>query len=524
MKASMALAETRSAADPRRAAWWRYGLAWAGLAAAILALFWRDTAHLAWTWWDNSTFGHCLLVPPIIAWLVWQRRDGLARLAPQPWLPGAGLILLGGFTWLLGEFAGVALVRHAALVFMLQASVPTMFGLAVTRALAFPTFFALFMIPIGEQLVPYLQTITAKFCIELLELFGVPAYIDGVFIAIPNGNFEVAEACSGVRFLIAMVAFGALVANVCFKSWKRRIAFMAASVIVPIVANGFRAWGTIYIAHLTTSEFAQGVDHIVYGWFFFAFVMALTLAIGWRFFDRPVDDPFIDPDALQSSDARPAPLARLAKVGAIALALAAVAPAYAAFAASRGPDAPTVALALPTPEGWTRQTFAGLPWEPHYQGATATALATFDDGQGQPVDLYIAVFDRQSEGAELIGFQQGIVPPVPEEEEGGWAWAGNRPAPRGALGAQINDGPSVRDVWQYYWVNGKLVGSPYAAKLEGLKARLLGGPPQAATVVISAERRDPLVSAQPALERFAERLGPIDRVIAASIVTGSGSN
>lgn len=523
MKASMALAEPQAAAGPHRAAWRRYGLTWAVVAGAILLLLARDVAHLTWIWWNNSTFGHALLVPPILAWLVWQRRDGLARLAPQPWLPGAGLILAGGLLWMLGEFAGVAVVRHAALIFMLQATVPTIFGLAVTRALAFPIFFALFMIPVGEQLVPYLQTITAKFCIALLDLFGVPAYVDGVFISIPNGNFEVAEACSGVRFLIAMVAFGALVANVCFKSWKRRIAFMAASVIVPIVANGIRAWGTIYIAHLSTTEFARSVDHVIYGWFFFAFVMALVLAIGWRFFDRPVDDPYIDPARLQSPGARPAPTASLAKAGIVALIVAAAAPAYAAFAASRGPEVPTAALALPSPAGWTRQQFTGVRWQPHYVGATATTQASFVDPAGQPIELYIAVFDRQSEEGELVGYQQGVIAPTAEDEQG-WAWAGDRAGPPGGRAAQINFGPVVRDVWQYYWVNGKLVGSPFAAKIEGLKARLLGGPPQAATVVISAQRRDPMVSARPALERFAAQLGPIDRLIGTSIIAAPRSN
>ena len=511
------------AAASRRSAWQRYGAAWALLVAAILALLHRDTVHLAWTWWNNSTFGHCLLIPPIIAWLVWQRKEGLAQMAPQPWLPGVALIFGGGLLWLLGEFAGLAVVRHAALVFMLQATVPTLFGLAVTRALTFPIFFALFMIPLGEQLVPYLQTITAKFCIELLELFGVPAYIDGVFISIPNGDFEVAEACSGVRFLIAMVAFGALVANVCFKSWGRRIAFVAASIIVPIIANGVRAWGTIYIAHLSTPEFARGIDHVIYGWFFFAFVMALTLGIGWRFFDRPVDDPFIDPAALQSPSAAPSPAPVLARVAVAALLIAAVAPAYAAFTASRAPDVATAGLSLPAPAGWTRQAFAAQPWEPRYQGATATAMSSYVDAGGQPVELYIAVFDHQSEGAELVGYQQGVLPIVTEDESG-WAWAGDRAPPPGGSAAQINYGRSARDVWQYYWVNDRLVGSPYAAKIEGLKARLFGGNPRAATVVISAERIDPQVSAAPALARFVAAAGPVDQLIATSIVPAPRSN
>ncbi|MGQ4828503.1 archaeosortase/exosortase family protein, partial [Enterococcus faecalis] len=72
----------------------------------------------------------------------------------------------------------------------------------------------------------------------LLALAHIPATLDGVFITTPAGYFEVAEACSGVKFLIAMIAYGALVANVCFLRWRRRAAFMGVAVVVPILANG----------------------------------------------------------------------------------------------------------------------------------------------------------------------------------------------------------------------------------------------------------------------------------------------
>src|SRR3546814_7960324 len=120
----------------------------------------------------------------------------------------------------------------------------------------------------------------------LLQLFGVPAAVDGVLITIPNGYFEVAEACSGAKFVIAMIAYGTLVANVCYVSWSRRAAFMVMALVVPVLANGLRAFGTIYAAHITSVEQATGYDHIVYGWIFFGLVMASVLAIGWKWFDR----------------------------------------------------------------------------------------------------------------------------------------------------------------------------------------------------------------------------------------------
>lgn len=491
---------------------WRAAIiAWAVVAVTILLLLHKDVAHIFNLWWNTDTFGHCLLIPPILAYLVWQRRSELSALTPKPWYPAAILMVIGGAGWLVGEASGVALLRHAAVVGLLIVSVPLVFGLTVSRGLAFVLFFALFMIPAGEQLVPILQTVTAAICIKLLEWSGIPAFIDGVFIAIPNGNFEVAEACSGVRFLIAMIAFSVLVANLCFKSWTRRILFVLSAIALSIIANGIRAFGTIYISHLTTPGFAAGVDHIIYGWIFFAIVMFLLVAVGWRFFDRPVDDPAFDPARLQP--APPAPSAPRVAAVAAALGIAAMAagPVYGLVIANRAPDTATAAIVLPDVPGWQR--IEGRDWQPHYKGISAEAIARYVDGEGQPIDLYIGVFDRQSEDGELIGYKQGLLPPETE-----WSWARNEKGPANGRAQQIKNGGTVRDNWQFFLVNGTITGSDYVAKIEGLKSRLLGGETLAGTLVISADRRDELVSATPAIERFAAALGPIDTAIETATV------
>src|SRR5439155_24648513 len=135
----------------------------------------------------------------------------------------------------------------------------------------------------------------------LVHLSGIPATIDGVFIDTPAGLFEVAEACSGVMFLVAMFAFGILAAYVCFISWRRRILFLALSLTVPVLANGFRAWGTVFAAQYVGVKRAAGFDHIIYGWVFFGLVIAATLVLSWRFFDRPRDDPMVDAEAIAAS-------------------------------------------------------------------------------------------------------------------------------------------------------------------------------------------------------------------------------
>ena len=295
------------ASSGRGAAWRTHLIALACAWVAILALFFRDAAHLVSVWWTMSTFNHCLLILPIIAWLVWQRVPQLRLVAPAAWPAGLALVALGAAAWLLGQAESVTLARHAGLIVMLQGAAIACLGKAAARGLAFPLFYALFLIPAGEQLVPALQTLTARMATALLGLSGVPAHLEGVFITTPRGYFEVAEACAGVKFLIAMVALGVLVANVGFRSWRRRIAFVAASVAVPILANGVRAWGTIHIAQSAGLEFAASFDHVVYGGIFFAVVAALVLGLAWRFFDRGIDDPWFDPARLRGNrPARPA--------------------------------------------------------------------------------------------------------------------------------------------------------------------------------------------------------------------------
>lgn len=263
---------------------WRGHLTALGIvASAILALFHADLWSMVTIWWTASTFGHCLFIPLLVAWLVQQRLPGLRQLEPVAWPPGLVWLALGALAWLVGAAAGVAMVRHGALVMMLQGVTIALLGPAVARALIFPLFYAFFMVPFGEEIVPPLQLVTARLAMFFLDLSGVPAHMEGIFITTPTGYFEVAEACSGAKFLIAMTAYGVLVCNVCFRTWPRRIIFMTGALGLSVLANGVRAFATILVAHLTSVDAAVGFDHVVYGWIFFAIIMIVVMATAWPF-------------------------------------------------------------------------------------------------------------------------------------------------------------------------------------------------------------------------------------------------
>ena len=478
----------------------RLGIVW----ATLLALFWRDAADMAAIWWNSSTFNHCLLIIPILWWLVDQRKAELAKLEPRPWALPLLWIAVAAFGWLLGDAGGVALARHAGLMMLLQGSVALLLGPAVTRGLLFPLFYMAFLVPFGEEFVPALQTVTAEMCMWLLAVTGIPAHIDGIYIATPTALFRVAEACSGVKFLVAMVALGALVANLCFKSWPRRIVFMAASVVIPIIANGLRAFATIYIAHHGNLDFAASFDHVVFGWVFFGIVIALVMLAGWPFFDRAADAQAIDADRIrQVAGLSMKPFAAVAALAAIVL----LPLGWSAYIAKRASPVPA-RIVLPEVQGWTRIDYRpAYPWKPHFAKASHRLIGRYRDVRGQEVDLSVAVYDRQSEGRELVGFGQGAAGGTSD-----WSWIENCDAPAGARCERIGTkSQQHREVISFYRVNGITSGSGASIKLATLKAKLLGGNQQAVAILVSAEQKG-RENPRPAIDSFLYSIRDIDKL------------
>lgn len=470
-----------AAAIPAERDWRGAALALAGSWAALLLLFHRDTEDLARIYWTNTSFGHCLFIGPVIAWLVWQRRALLVQVPAIGWLPALAAVFAGGLLWLAGEAAGVALFRHAGLVAMLQGAVLVVLGPNIFRALLFPIAYMVFLVPCGSFLEPPLQRTTIAMVMPLLHAAGVPAHADGMLIATPKAVFEVAEACSGAKFVIAMAAYGVLVAHVGFISWRLRAVFLVLALAVPVLANGLRAFGTIYAAWHTSVAAATGIDHIVYGWLFFAVVMAAVLAIGWRWFDRDPDTPAFDPARLQALPRR-----RIDPLVAAALVLttASLFPAWAAIGATRPAPLPP-ALALPAPPGWRQVPPAPPVWTPHYPGADRFARVRYVDTSGRTVDLALAAYASQREGKELVGFGIGAI-----GENDRWVKIVDEPGlARGAAMRMTGPGGVERTVVTWYRIGTVLTGSEERVKLETLATTLLARSRPATALLIAAESR-----------------------------------
>lgn len=491
---------------PWRRALGLLALAWTG----NVVLFASDWQAMFLQWWDSSTYNHVLLIPFILGWLISLRWQEVVRIEPQGWWPGLIPFAGAAFLWLLGTFAGLSLASQLGVVLMAQASVLVLLGPRACAALLFPIAYMLFLVPAGDELIPALQTITAKISMALLAMSNVPAHIEGVFITTPGGYFEVAEACSGVKFLIAMIAYGALVANVCFASWSRRLAFMSLSIAMPVLANGVRAWGTIYIAEHRGIEFAAGFDHIFYGWIFFAVVMALVMAIAWRFFDRAIDDHMIDAEALSRN-----PL--LAKLSAFSMpkgkalaALAAIALLFTGWSAWAGRlEAPVPQrIDFPTIPGWQQVDYTPqAAWKPLHTGASHVLLGRFRDGAGHTVDVSYALYATQDDGREAGGFGQGAIP-----LGSGWAWESSpTPLAQGHADRFQTAGPVHRLAETFYRSGPLFSGSNTRLKLENILDRLLLRERTTATLILSAEDAVPgQPPAEDSLRAFLKATGPVE--------------
>lgn len=476
------------------------GVAW----LALIALFRDDWRTMAEQWWNTSTYNHILLVPAILAWLVALRRRELAKLMPMAWWPGLLALAAGLFLWVLGSFAGLSLACQLGAVVMLQSAALALLGPRVSAGLTFPLAYMLFLVPFGDELIPALQLITARITMTLLALSGIPATLEGVFITTPTALFKVAEACSGVKFLIAMTAFAVLAANLCFRAWPRRFVFLAAALALAVLANGVRAWGTVIIAHDRGVAFASGFDHIFYGWIFFALVIVLVLALGWRWFDRAPDDAQIDAEAITSSPM----LSRLerwsiapevALTAMLALAVGGIAWAVAADRL----DAPLPPrVDLPQVDGWKRIDYAPrVWWEPRHAGAAHRLLGRYADGEGNVVDATYALYASQGEGHEAGGFGEGALMP-----DGVWDWAQPGPIVAGASTDRLAAGRVERLCATWYKTGATVTASNARLKLANMADRLLLRPRATATLILSAEER-PGHRADHALSRFVAATG-----------------
>ena len=472
---------------------------------AVGCLYWQAAESIVAAWHRSGTFAHGFAVLPISLYVIWTRRERLAHLeaSANPWaLP---LLVVLGFVWLAGSLTNVLVLQQLAFVGALQVLAWAILGTQVSRALFFPLAFLFFAVPIGEELVPPLQDFTASFAAHALRLSGVLVSWEGRILVTPGGEWHVAQACSGVRYLIPAVALGCLFSALTYRSWSRRIGFVLLCVVVPILANGVRAYGIIMLAYLTNNRIAVGVDHQIYGWFFFGVVMYPLFVLGGRWREREVS-PF-DPERPGRGTRSVAALVLTAGCGVLLLAIP---PAVARVSSSDRTAGVVVRAAAPLVQlPWRAASDHVADWKPAYLGHAAEVLQTYRSANGD-VDVYIGYYLREQQGAELVNSENQLA------DVRSWTTA------RSGERSVVVDGQAIRVretllissqgkhrlVWSWYWVADEFTASAPYAKLLQARAQLFGGPIGAAVIAIAAESDRVPAQAATVLQDFVDRSAP----------------
>ena len=268
---------------------WKWPLWYCGVAiVGTIALFYPTAWSIVSIWAESGNYSVGFLIIPIVAWLVWDKRQQLLVLVPRPDYRMLLLAFPVGFAWLTGYLSDISIVQQYAFVALLGIAQWTVLGSGVGSALAFPLGFLFLAVPIGEGLVPRLMEFTADFTVGMLQLSGLVVYREGLVFLVPSGAWKVTEECSGFRYLIASFAAGVLYAYVTYQRIWKRLLFILLAMVVPIVANGLRAYAIVMIAHLSDMKLAIGIDHFIYGWVFFGVVIFLLYYLG-SFWADPQD-------------------------------------------------------------------------------------------------------------------------------------------------------------------------------------------------------------------------------------------
>ncbi len=491
------------------------------LGLALLAAIYHETlGSMVRIWWRSETFAHGFLIFPISAWLVWRERAALAGLPLAPdWRALAALaVLVPG--WLVAREADILVGEQLAFVLMLPVLVWLAAGRAVARRLMFPLGFLVFAVPMGEALVPPLMDFTADFTVALLRLTGIPVYQEGTFFSIPSGDWVVVEGCSGVRYLIASVTLGTLYAYLTYRTLWRRALMVALSVLVPIVANGLRAYMIVMIAHLSGMRLALGVDHFIYGWVFFGVVMFLLFWLGTLWQEREAAGPLPGRGAgfqpARAGGPRPAraPAGRIAAAAVAGALVASAGPAAAAWLDRSVRAAAVPALALPERLGAWSAAPDFTRFAPRYVGHLAQARRAYARAGGPPVLVQVFWYSGQRQGAELVSSANVLVP----QKHPVWRQPWERSFAAGGLVVREALVRSARGesllAWRLMWIDGRWTARPLEAKLYEVLAALRGHRRDGAGIVLVTPL-DGMDAARARLGSFLAVLrGPLDALLA----------
>jgi exosortase len=249
------------------------------LVATLVLLYSRVILTLVDQWLHDPDYSHGFLVPILAFWILWQQRRRLSGLPADPSWWGVPIVLAAMILLLLGTLGAENFVSRVSLLVVIAGLTIHFYGWQHFRAVLFAWLVLFLMIPlpaiIANRIVLPLQFISSGLATSFMDVCGIPVYREGNIIFLPSITLEVAEACSGIRSLMAMitlaVAYGYLLES---KPWRRLVLVLSA-IPIAVVANSLRVMASGVLGQYWGRDKAEGFYHVFSGLVIFSFSFLL---------------------------------------------------------------------------------------------------------------------------------------------------------------------------------------------------------------------------------------------------------
>ena len=243
--------------------------------------FWKTIYGMVMDWYLDDNYSHGFLIPVISGYLLWQRREDIQAVNVRPSALGLPLFVAGLTLFLFGHVAGEAFTMRLSMLVVAASAILFCGGAPLFGTVAFPFFYLVFMIPLPYILYDAvafpLKLFVSRYSVEFLALVGIPVYREGNVINLVNTTLEVADACSGIRSIVSLLALATALAYFTQKGWVKQVILVVLSLPIAIFANGIRVIGTGILATYYGAKAAEGFFHEFAGLVIFGVAMALLM-------------------------------------------------------------------------------------------------------------------------------------------------------------------------------------------------------------------------------------------------------
>jgi exosortase len=260
----------------------------AGIALTVtlaVGIFAPILYYMVLHWRAVPDYSHGFLVGPLALYFAWERREKLRRAPIESSWWGVLPLALGTLALTIGRLGVELMAMRTAFVLTLIGLVLLLLGWPIFRILRFPLLFLFLMVPLPQSLVNViafpLQLIAADMAVGWLHWLEIPALREGNIIHLANTPLFVAEACSGLRSLMALGTLAVVFAYFFRKRAVERIVIVLSAIPIAILVNAFRVALTGYLTHNLGEKAAQGLIHQTEGLFTFGLAFALLLLEAW---------------------------------------------------------------------------------------------------------------------------------------------------------------------------------------------------------------------------------------------------